>query len=75
MRKIFSILANELEYHEIEQLHVCIRFVDKYMNIQEGLLEFGNCKQVTGEEITEEINCILGKCDVGNQMMVKQHVI
>ena len=40
---------------------VCIRFVGKQKNIGEEFLEFGICKQVTGEAIAEEIIRVLGK--------------
>lgn len=59
--KFFAILADEVESHHIEQLPLCIRFVDTKKNIREEFLEFGRCTQVNGEAITNEILRILDK--------------
>ena len=66
--RFFLILADEVESHHVEQLPLCIRFVDDDNNIKEGLLEFGQCKRIDGKSITEEILYILKKVglDVNN---------
>ena len=59
--KFFSILADAVECHHVEQLPVCIRFVGKQKNIREEFLEFGIFKQMISEAIAEEIIRVLGK--------------
>ena len=58
----FSILADEVESHNVEQL--CIRFVDDDNNIREEFLEFGLCKWIDGKFIAKEVLCILKKVDL-----------
>ena len=53
--KFFTILADEVENHHIEQLPLCIRFVDGKKNICEVFLEFGKSTWVTGEAIAYQI--------------------
>ena len=53
--KFFSRLADKIESHEVEQLPICIRFVDKNNNIYEEFLEFGRCEQLSGKVITTDI--------------------
>ena len=64
----FSILADEVKFHHVEQLPLCIRFVDDDNNIGEELLEFGQCKRIDRKSIAEEILYILKKVglDVNN---------
>ena len=66
--RFFSILADEVESHHIEQLPFCIRFVDDDNNMREEFLEFGQCKRIDGKSITEKILYILKKValDVNN---------
>ena len=45
--KLFLILADEVESHHVEQLPLCVRFVDDDNNIREEFLEFGQCKRLT----------------------------
>ena len=59
--KYFSILADEVENHHVEQLPLCMRFVNKGNNIREEFIEFGKCKQVNGEAIANEIVCFIEK--------------
>ena len=47
--KFFSILADDVESHKIEQLQICIRFVDKNNNIRKKFSEFGRCEQLSGK--------------------------
>ena len=53
--KFFTILADEVESHHVEQLPLCIRFVDDKKNICEVFLEFGKSTRVTGEAIAYQI--------------------
>ena len=53
--KFFTILANEIESHHVDQLPLRIRFVDDKKNILEEFLEFGKCTRVTGKAITNQI--------------------
>ena len=39
--RFFSILADEIKSHYVEQLPLCIRFVDDDYNIREEFLESG----------------------------------
>ena len=66
--RFFSILADEVESHHVEQLPLCIRFVDDDDNVREEVLEFGQCKRIDGKSIAEEILYILRKVglDVNN---------
>ena len=45
---------------EVEQLPICIRFVDANSSIEE-FLEFGRCKRLNGEAIAKEILRVLKK--------------
>ena len=47
----FTILADDF----LEQLPICVRFVDKSNDIREEFLEFGRCTQVNGKSISNEI--------------------
>ena len=53
--RLFSILADKTESHHVEQLLLCIRFVDDDNNIREEFLEFGQCKRIDRKSIAEEI--------------------
>ena len=66
--RFFLILADEVKSHHVEQLPLCIRFVDDDNNIREEVLEFGQCKWIDGKSIAEEILYILKKVglDVNN---------
>ena len=62
--KIFSKIADEVESHKVEQLPICIRFVDKNNNIREEFLEFGRCEQLSGKVIANEIIRVLEKSNL-----------
>ena len=66
--KFFSILADEVENHHVEQLPICIRFVDANSSIREEFLEFGRCKRLNREAIAKEILRVLKKAglDISN---------
>ena len=59
--KLFSILPDEVENHHVEQLPICIRFVDANSSIREEFLEFGRCKRLNAEAIAKEILRVLKK--------------
>ena len=66
--KFCSILADEVENHHVEQLPLCIRFVDANHDIREEFLEIGVCKRITGEAIANEILHLIGTAglDISN---------
>ena len=66
--RFFSILADEVESHHVEQLSLCIRFVDGDNNVGEEFLEFEQRKRIDRKSIAEEILYILKKVglDVNN---------
>lgn len=53
--KFYAVLADEVSCHNVEQMPLCIRFVDKNCNIREEFLEFVPLKRVTGIFIGEAI--------------------
>ena len=53
--KFFTIVADEVESHQVEQLTLWIRFVDDKKNICEVFLGFGKSTRVTCEVIAYEI--------------------
>ena len=62
--KLFSVLGDEVENHKVEQLPICIRFVDKNNKISEEFLEFGRCEQLNGKVIVTEIIRVLEKSNL-----------
>ena len=61
VKKFFSILANEVRSHHVEQLLICVRFVDKSDSISEQFLEFGRCAHVNDKTKSNEILRIIKK--------------
>ena len=59
-----SLLADEVESHKVEQLPVCIRFVDKNNNVCEEFLALGRCEQLSGKVIATEIIRVLEKSNL-----------
>ena len=64
VKKFFSILANEVRSHHVEQLPICVRFVNKSDDISEQFLEFGRCTHVDDKAISNEILRIIKKADL-----------
>ena len=64
VKKFFSILTDDVESHHVEQLPICVRFVDKSNDIRDGFLEFGRCTQVNVGSISNEILRIIKKADL-----------
>ena len=62
--KFFSIPVDEVGSHKVEQLPICIRFVDKNYNIPNRILEFGRCEQLTDKVIGTEIIRVLEKLNL-----------
>ena len=56
--KFYSVPADEVSCHNIEQMPLCVHFVDNDYNICEEFLEFLALKRVTGVAIA---TAILGK--------------
>ena len=52
--KFFSLIADEIESHQTEQLPIYLRLVDNECNIREEFLEFGRCEQTNGESIIKD---------------------
>ena len=59
--KFFTTLADQVKSHHVEQLPLCIRFIDDKKNKREEILEFGKCTRVTGEAIANQIIHIIEK--------------
>jgi hypothetical protein len=53
--KFFTILADEVTTHNVEELSLCFRFVDKQQNIREEFIDFIALRRITGELISEAI--------------------
>ena len=60
----FTILAEEVERHHVEQLPICVRFVDKSNDIREEFFKFGRCTPVNGEAISNETLRIIKKANL-----------
>ena len=59
--KFFTIPADEVESHHVEQLPIG---VNKSNDVREEFLEFGRCTEVNGEAISNEILQIIKKADL-----------
>ena len=53
--KFFTIVANKIESHQVEQLPLWIKFIDDKKNKYEVFLEFRKSTRVTGEAIAYQI--------------------
>ena len=62
--KFFTILADKVESRHVEQLPICVRFVDKWNDIREEFKEFGKSTQVNGEATFNELLRIIKKADL-----------
>lgn len=51
----FSVLADEVTSHNVEELSLCFRFVDASHNIREEFIDFIQLERITGEHIAEAI--------------------
>ena len=57
--KFFSILADEVISHNTEIVVLCVRFVDKELNIKEEFLDFSKVHRDTGAVVSKEILQVL----------------
>ncbi len=57
--RIYTIMADEVTSHNGELMPICIRFVDKYLNIMEELLEICSLPRITGVHIATTIKDVL----------------
>ena len=53
--KLFTVLVDEVSSHHVEQMPLCIRFVDDSSAIREEFLEFCQLKSLTGVYIAQAI--------------------
>ena len=51
----YSIMADEVNSHNSEQLAICVRCVDSLNDIREKFLQFSRLPHITGKHIAEEI--------------------
>ena len=60
----YTILADEVESHNVEHLAICARFVDKHSNVREEFLAFITLNHITGEQIANTILRFLEENDI-----------
>ena len=60
----YTILADEVESHNVEHLAICARFVDKHSNVREEFLAFITLNRITGEQIANAILRFLEENDI-----------
>ena len=70
--QIYTIMVDEVTSHNTEMMPVCIRFVDKNLNIREELLEVVSLPRITGLHIANKLKKVLSKlglniCDCRGQ--------
>lgn len=70
--KYFSILADEVTSHNIEQLSLCFRFVDQSRNVREEFFDFIKLQRITGEHISNAILSAIEKCGLSAYHIVGQ---
>ena len=59
--RIYTIMVDEVTSHNTEMMPVCIRFVDKDLNIREELLEVVSLPRITGLHIANKIKDVLSE--------------
>jgi len=52
----FAVLADEVTSHNLEQMALCIGFVDAHQNIREEFLDFVYLERTSGREIVKAIS-------------------
>ena len=57
--RLFLIMVDEVTSHNVEQMPVCVRFVDNEMNIREEFLQFHSLSRTTGEYIARKLKEVL----------------
>jgi hypothetical protein len=53
--RFYSIMADKVTSHNIKEMALCIRFVDKDRNIREEFLKFCRLKRITGAAIAKAV--------------------
>jgi len=59
--KFYSLMADEVTSHNMEELSLCLRFVDEHRNIREEFVEFLHLHRITGACISSAIKATLEK--------------
>lgn len=62
--QIFTITVDEVTSHNTEMMPVCVRFVDKDMNIREELLDIVSLPRITGVHIANKTKEVLSKLEI-----------
>ena len=57
--EFFTIMADDVTSHNVEQMALCVRFVDEHQNIREEFLQFSKPLRTTGYHLAEEIKSAL----------------
>ena len=53
--EFYSVLANEVTSYNVDELSLCIRFIDKERSIRKEFLTFSKLERITGEAIAKSI--------------------
>ena len=59
-----SWLHDDVTSHNVEQMALCVRFVDEHQNIREEFLQFSKPLRTTGYHLAEEIKSALQELDI-----------
>ncbi len=62
--QIYTVLADEVTSHNVELMPMCVRFVDKDLNIREELLEICTLPRITGRHIATVIKDVLSHLSI-----------
>ena len=73
--KFFFVLANEVSYHNIEHLPICIRYIDDDNKISEDFLSFIKLERVRASDIAEAIEKCLTNLGLSLYWMVRDMMV
>ncbi|XP_063750079.1 52 kDa repressor of the inhibitor of the protein kinase-like [Eleginops maclovinus] len=62
--QMYTVLADEVTSHNEELMPMCVRFVDKDLNIREELLEICTLPRITGRHIASAIKDVLSHLSI-----------
>ncbi|KAG9282540.1 52 kDa repressor of the inhibitor of the protein kinase-like [Astyanax mexicanus] len=62
--QMYTVLADEVTSHNVELMPMCVRFVDKDLNIREELLEICTLPRITGRHIASAIKDVLSHLSI-----------
>lgn len=62
--QIYTVMADEVTSHNVELMPLCVRFVDKDLNIREELLEICSLPRITGSHIATAIKDVLSHLNI-----------